>query len=476
MFSVILVNSTYADNPLNGSAPRPFYVFARNPNSLAWVDEALQQGANALEPDITLVSCGSDPLDNMITCDSDEGGCGCSDTLVEWLDGVHARALQQPETIALIVFDCKGPVIDPDNGPVIVQAIRDHLNTGGVDIPFLISIANRSHGALFDKIIGPGAVLTLGSREGVMVDSENDAAQIVDFFRKSKQFAGNIGYGDGTTVGNVIGLFSFMDKGVYLRASNADPQAIPYVFTITTQENMRKFIDAGVDGVLTSIWSGNVAILRAIVDGRTDVVVATPDHNPFQFANETYALRVRTGNGGNDGTDADITFALHGALGTATITVDTSPVGRMESGTTSYVTIPSMNLGSLQSITVSNDGTGNAPDWGLRDISVASARYMGANSCLHYPTAVFNQTIPANGSATAFFRTDEYAWSASLLTPDGTAAHPWTLFFDAYCAVAPGGTIHVAAGQYNEKLTLTKPCFVDFWPAHGAGPAHIGGP
>jgi hypothetical protein len=316
-------------------------------------------------------------------------------------------------------------------------------------------------------------VLQLGPREGVQVDSENDAAQIVDFFRNVKHFGGNIGYSDGTTVGDVIGLFSFMDKGVYLRASNGDPQAIPYAFTITTQSSMTGFIDAEVDGIITTLSFGRVAELRAIVDGRTDVVLATPDHNPFQPANEAYALLVRTG---SDGTDANITFALHGTLGTSTITVDTSPVGRMESGDTNYVTIPSMNLGTLQSITVTNDGTGNAPDWDLLDISVSSARYMGADPCPHYPTAVFNQTVPAHGSRTAFFATDEYAWVASPLTPDGTASNPWNLFFDAYCSVTPGGTIHVAAGQYNEKVKLTKPCFVDFWSAHGAGPAHVGGP
>ena len=117
---------------------------------------------------------------------------------------------------------------------------------------------------------------------------------------------------------------------------------------------------------------------RASCRAARDVVPATRAYNPFRFPNEAYALRIRTG---SDGTDANITFTLQGTLGTSTITVDTSHVGRMESGDTNYVTIPSQDLGALQSITVSNDGTGNGPDWELLDIAVSSARYMGAHSC-----------------------------------------------------------------------------------------------
>ena len=168
------------------------------------VDAALAAGANALEPDITHYSCGSlDPLDNLVDCDSDNPflGCGCGSTkLVDWLDGVHQRALKHPE-LAFIAFDCKSPAAAADNGLAILQAIRQHLNTGGVDIPFAISIGTTSDGAIFDQIIGPGAQVQLGDREGVQVDGDNSASAVVSFFRTTKKFNGNIGYGDGTSVG-----------------------------------------------------------------------------------------------------------------------------------------------------------------------------------------------------------------------------------------------------------------------------------
>ena len=39
------------NTPLNGAAPRPFYVVAHNSNTLEEVELALEHGANALEPD-----------------------------------------------------------------------------------------------------------------------------------------------------------------------------------------------------------------------------------------------------------------------------------------------------------------------------------------------------------------------------------------------------------------------------------------
>src|SRR5881394_723009 len=56
--------------PLNGAQPRPFYVFAHNPNTLEGVTNALKNGCNALEPDIATVTCGPAYLINF---DSDIG-------------------------------------------------------------------------------------------------------------------------------------------------------------------------------------------------------------------------------------------------------------------------------------------------------------------------------------------------------------------------------------------------------------------
>jgi len=39
---------------LNGSDPRPFYIVGHNPNTVHDAEVALQAGANALEPDVTV--------------------------------------------------------------------------------------------------------------------------------------------------------------------------------------------------------------------------------------------------------------------------------------------------------------------------------------------------------------------------------------------------------------------------------------
>src|SRR6266404_1476770 len=44
--------------PLNGSQPRPFYVIGHNPNTIEDVMDALEGGANALEPDVSQINCG----------------------------------------------------------------------------------------------------------------------------------------------------------------------------------------------------------------------------------------------------------------------------------------------------------------------------------------------------------------------------------------------------------------------------------
>jgi len=48
-----------AQTGLNGTDARPFYVMARNPNTIKDVDEALKPGANALEPDLNILPAGS---------------------------------------------------------------------------------------------------------------------------------------------------------------------------------------------------------------------------------------------------------------------------------------------------------------------------------------------------------------------------------------------------------------------------------
>ena len=467
LLSILLFQAAPAradGNPLNGASPRPFYIFAHNPNTLVGVRLALLDGANALEPDVTLAVCNTgDALDDFVDWDSSapHRNGRCDDTkLVTWLDGVHLLAVDQPG-LALIVFDLKSSVAIPVRGRIILDAIRKHLNFGGVNVNVILSVGTRDDFGAFEF---DGLLDTLLPREGVMIDSENDAGAVVQLFF-DRGYRQNIGYGDGTS-GIGPRLVVAMDAAAWLRATIGLPRSVTYVYTIDLEDSMRTFIDAGVDEIITN----SIPKLAAIVRGRSDVRLATRDDNPFLPLNEAYGLMIRTG---DDGTDANVTFTLNGSLGSSKITVNTEPSGRMESGNTNFVTIPSRNLGGLKSITVENDGSGNRPDWLLQDITVQSARWLKPDPIYHY-TARLNGTNRGHGFDVIPFRLDEFVWGGFSAVSDGTAASPWKTIVEAYRAVAPDGVIHVAAGAYVDNVVLSKPFKLMLWQDHGSGPVRIG--
>jgi hypothetical protein len=362
--------------------------------------------------------------------------------------------------LALIVFDLKSSVATPERGRMILDAIRAHLNFEGINVYVILSVATKDDLAVFADILQ-----TLGQREGVMVDSEDDAGAVANYFL-TRGYSGNIGYGDGTE-GPGPHLVTAMDRAVWLQATTGFPRSVTYVYTINLEDSMRTFIDAGVDGIITN----KLLTLTQIVHGRSDIRLATRQDNPFQPLPEAYGLMIRTG---DDGTDANITFTLEGALGSSKITVNTAPIGRMEKGDTNFVTIPSKDLGVLKSITVENDGSGHSPNWLLRDITVQSARWLKPDPSYRY-TAVLNGINRGHGFDKIPFRLDEFVWGgvASFFS-DGTAANPRGKVADAYREVAPGGTIHIATGVYTEKVSLSKPCTLMFWGDHGTGPVLLG--
>ena len=475
--------------PLNGSSPRPFYVFGHNPNTIDDARAALSAGANALEPDVQIGASG----DLVVAHDAYQSG---KISLVDYLVRLRDLAFEYP--LALVVFDVKSEAATKDRGLEILKAIRTHLNHSGIDINIIISVANRDDGALFDSIIGPEAQVQLGPREGVQVDEEDNAGDIVRFFLDEKKYQGNIAYGDGTAAGGPH-LPRAIDGAAGIRAATGYPKAVTYVYTIEHVTTMNAFIDAGVDGIIPdrfpppdTLDPTYVERLRSVVDGRSDIFLARRDYNPFQSPNEAYALRVRTSNDellGGEGTNADLTFTITGSLGAASATVNTGYLNplynshRMESGNTDWVTIPSKNLGDLESISIHNGG-GFESDWKLQDIVVYSAQWLNPDLS-HYYTATLNDWIESDSSKTLplipHFQppnalVDEYVWGATDYGySNGTSNAPWKQLVDAYNWVQPGGTIHIAQGVYHERLQpLTKRCTLKLWGIHGTGPVVIG--
>ncbi|WP_369242129.1 PLAT/LH2 domain-containing protein [Streptomyces sp. R21] len=361
--------ATWNGNPWRGwfpiaiVRPRPFYIVGHNPNTLGDARSALEAGANALEPDVQTYA------DSPLLCISHGSGDGDSPTLVDYLTGLHELAVEFPQ-LALVVFDCKQPVTSPEHGLELLTAIREHL-TYDNNINVIISIASRDEhqDAFFDLIVS-----RLGPREGLMIDYENDPGAVSNYF--TSRGVANQGYGNGITFLNrLIGPYYryTLEAACGIRAQAGRPRFI-YVWTVNTDDAMREYIRIGVDGIITD----DLDDLRRIIgesESSALVRLATRDDNPFRPDNRAYGLTIHTSDKWMAGTDANVTFTLTGTLGTVSKTVNTKLIKRMESDRWNYVTIPSDDLGRLTSVSVQRDDEGNAPDWHLDRIIVASARY-----------------------------------------------------------------------------------------------------
>jgi hypothetical protein len=384
--------------PLNGAQPRPFYVIGHNPNTVEDILAALKGGANALEPDIMKVNCGGQ--DYLIDFDEDLGlpdDCG-ELKLVEWCDAVNSIA-QTNKNLSLVVFDIKDKAKDASNGPLILDTVRNHLNTNGVNLNVIYSTAYTNRGTVFDQMYSQ-----LGPREGVQFDGDDRPWVTLDYFF-SRGFSGNIGFGDGDGI-EYGPLTRVMDRAAFLRASIGFPRAVSYVWLIDLEASMNHYINCGVDGMI--VKAGNESQLTNVVaQNHPEIRLATRDDNPFQPLNESYSIQVYTD---GDGTDADIKFTLHGCKGSATITVNSGDfipglysTHRFESGNEDWVTIPSKDLGEIQSITIQNLGGGAFPKWHVEDIRVKSFRYIGAGEYTNTVGAIIPNGTTTNLTLTPSF-------------------------------------------------------------------------
>src|SRR5437762_5328090 len=177
-------------------------------------------------------------------------------------------------------------------------------------------------------------------------------------------------------------------------------------YLIAQPGSMNFFIDGGVDGMI--ITDNSQQQLVDIVNQlHQEVHLGTREDNPFQPLNEAYAVQVHTDNYLDSGTDALLQFTLTGCLGSSTIIINTGFIwgsydsARMRYGNDDWITIPSKDLGQLQSITVENLGPDDSfAGWDLTEVHVSSARYIGPNpivngeAVLTYQySATYNQTI-----------------------------------------------------------------------------------
>jgi hypothetical protein len=354
--------------------PRPFYIIGHDTNTYAELMHALAQGANALEPDVNVYD--DDP--GRLCISHGTGGSGTI-SLEHYLDVLHAVALAHPE-LALVVFDCKPPAAHEQHGATLLDAIRSML-TFDTQLNIVLSVAHWKHLGMFNLIRD-----NLGPREGLMCDEDNDPVFV------SRWLDGlgvtNHGFGNGITPFNrVLGpnVMPSIGRACALRATINRPKYIE-TWTVQDDDDLREYIHVGVDGIITDTV-GDLRNITAESEFQSVIRLARRHDNPFRPANLAYALEIHTGNRWMAGTDANVTFTITGQNGNVSYRIDTRRPGRMERNDWNYLTVPSSDLGPLQSITVRRDSQGNAPDWFLDRIRVRSFRF-GVDK-----TAVFNRWI-----------------------------------------------------------------------------------
>lgn len=349
--------------PERAFEPRPFYVIGHNPNTLAKVREALANGANAIEPDVNVYEDDADDL-----CISHGEGDEDAPSLVDFLRGLHDLAAQPGSPLALVVFDCKPRVATPAHGERLLSAIRQHL-TFDLDLTVVISVAKIAHGAIFDRIADG-----LHAREGAVIDAEDDPAAAAAYL--ANRGIAHACYGNGLSVLNSITgpYYRYtLEHACGLKAAQFRPRFV-YAWTVNDDDEIREYLRVGVDGLI----SDHVDKVRSIVLSSEFTGVcrlAQRSDNPLVVDAFSYELMVDTADVSHAGTDANVTFTLHGATGSTSKTVNTRLIKRMERNERNFVTIPSRHLGALSSITVQRDDQGNAPDWMLLRIFVRSHRY-----------------------------------------------------------------------------------------------------
>jgi glycerophosphoryl diester phosphodiesterase len=355
--------------------PRPFYAIAHNPNTIKKVEEALDAGANAIEPDVNIYK--DNPLE---LCISHDEGDSEAPSLQNFLTELHAIA-KNDYRLALVVFDCKKGVCSPEHGLTLLTAIRNYL-TFDIDLNIIISVSSLEEGCIFNKINN-----LLGSREGLVIDEYDDPVSVSNYFQNLKVI--HQCYGNGISVLNMPiaapKIRPSIERACSLRAATSRPSFI-YVWAVNDENLQREFIHIGVDG----IFSDDIKELVQVVTEpqfQNIIRMATRIDNPFEPLNFAYSLKIHTADLRMAGTDANLTFTLTGSNGSSKVTVNTKLAFRMERNNWNYVTLQSPDLGDLISITVQRDNGGIGPDWYLDKIIVESSQFDVAK------TAIFNKEI-----------------------------------------------------------------------------------
>ncbi len=219
---------------------KPIYVIGHNPNTIEEVYKYLRLGANAIEPDINIIS-GTNTL-----CVSHDPGDANTVSLDQYMSQLNQLLVLYPN-LSLLYLDCKPTVLGM--GKEILQSIRSNLLVGnGVNLKIVMSVAKLQEA----QQMFPSIVADLRDNEYLLIDEENDPKAVSDFFKSIG--AARFGYGNGDSVPLLptTVFFPHIEGSINQACLLRTQKDLGFVFTWTfnSTQNQDFFLKAGVDGIV----------------------------------------------------------------------------------------------------------------------------------------------------------------------------------------------------------------------------------
>ena len=320
---------------------RPFYIIGHNPNTIEEAEEFLQLGANALEPDIIYKEhqfyvSHLHPLfyDDVLTVEA-------------YLQALKNLISKGRYNLALLVFDLKDTDFDINHFFAIV---KENFSGGECD-GVAVLLTHADDHAFVSKYKGKDP------KVGVGVDESNTPpTELEHFFRKAGQK--NFSYADGiTTFLTKPGVYKNIREALDCRNNNeGESFKLIYTWVLSLEGSMHKYLDVYIDGVFVDRPS--VKQLTALISNipyNEVYEMARNGYNPFAAPPlPKYTLVVKTKDQLLAGTDARILFTLKNDFGLTlkSLPYNSSLLGALERGSTTYIPMEGISLGNIHSLTV----------------------------------------------------------------------------------------------------------------------------
>ena len=339
---------------------RAFYIIGHNPNTLKEAKAFLENGANALEPDIVHADGQF-----YVTHQQHISYSGVI-TVQQYLHELKALLEEKKYPLALLIWDLKTTDFHPND---FMGLVKENFSGELCDGVAMLMTHSDDH-EFINKYRGYYANV------GVGVDESNVSPRALQqLFLQGGQ--PNFSYADGiTTFLDKPGIFKNVTEALHLRDEPGNGFSLVYTWVLSQQASMKKYLDSYIDGIFVDVNA--VHKLKELLHTApySDVyALAENGYNPFTASPvPKYLLTVTTKDKLLAGTDCQLIFTLNGRSGESLSSLPfhaTAP-GSMERGETTRLAIYGKNVGDIASLTVVPLTTGIGAAWLPEKIIVES--------------------------------------------------------------------------------------------------------